>query len=270
MARSWAIVTGAGSGIGAALTHRIIRGGVSVVAVGRRKSALDDTMRAAPAESPASARLVAVAADITSPEGRASICSAIPTGDELRFLVHNAAVGDPNSPEAGIDLEHFRYALEVNLVAPLELSQMLKERLAACPRSGGGRVLHLGSGVAKTVQPGTGIYGITKLAFLRLQQQLSSDWAGANVVVGSARPGVVDTEGMRDHVAKANALKLPHANYFNKLFLDGNIGMQSLDVVSEFLWLLLTKCPADEFGQKEHTINETTPWWQGSNKAQLE
>ena len=79
----------------------------------------------------------------------------------------------------------------------------------------------------------------------------------------------MSTEGMRDHVRKANELKLPHAEYFNKLFKthdeDKNESktMQSLENVAEFLFCMLTKCPKEEFGKKEWSVNETTEWWTG-------
>ena len=44
MAR-WAVVTGAGTGIGAALTRELLRSGVNVVAVGRRQDPLDELRR---------------------------------------------------------------------------------------------------------------------------------------------------------------------------------------------------------------------------------
>jgi benzil reductase ((S)-benzoin forming) len=192
MPRSWAIVTGAGSGIGAALTHRLLSADVSVVAVGRRQSALDSTAAAA-APAPG-ASLLTLAVDIASVDGQAAICSAVPDEDDLRFLVHNAAVGDPSPVGGSMDVDAFREALEVNVVAPLALTQALLPRLSAVPGSDGGRVLHLGTGVAHMVQPGTGTYGISKLAFHRLYQQLSVDLQGTGVWVGSARPGVVATE----------------------------------------------------------------------------
>ena len=266
MPRSWAIVTGAGSGIGAALTHRLLAAGVSVVAVGRRQSALDRTATAAPTAKAAS--LLTLAADIASVDGQEAVCSAVPVDAELRFLIHNAAVGDPSPVGGKMDVDAFRYALEVNVVAPLALTQALLPRLSSAS-SGGGRVLHLGTGVAHTVQPGTGTYGISKLAFHRLYQQLSVDLQGAGVWVGSARPGVVPTEGMIDHVAKANELGLPHAEYFNRLFAEGGDGMQDAHVVAEFLWLLLTVCPAEEFGAQEWSVNQATAWWSGSDKAHL-
>ena len=63
-----------------------------------------------------------------------------------------------------IDVDHFRYAFEVNVTAPLDLSQRLLPRLrATAARTGvAGRILHLGTGVAHNVQRGSGTYGITK------------------------------------------------------------------------------------------------------------
>ena len=120
------------------------------------------------------------------------------------------------------------------------------------------------------MQPGTGIYGITKLAFHRLYQQLHVDLAEENVVIGSARPGVVETEGMVEHVAKANALGLPHAEYFNRLFKEGGDGLQSITVVAEFLYRLLSDCPAEEFGSEEWSVHCSTAWgWQAPPRGRL-
>jgi hypothetical protein len=113
-------------------------------------------------------------------------------------------------------------------------------------------------------------------------------------------------QGMIDHVAKANQLGLPHAEYFNALFAEGGDSMQDVDRVAEFLWTLLHVCPAEEFGSKEwcgqtpflrhfvlkmlssprraldkhvvkfektgvlrRSVNETTAWWGGSDRAHL-
>eukprot|EP00929_Paragymnodinium_shiwhaense_P050323 TRINITY_DN25340_c0_g1_i1.p1 TRINITY_DN25340_c0_g1~~TRINITY_DN25340_c0_g1_i1.p1 ORF type:complete len:292 (+),score=71.71 TRINITY_DN25340_c0_g1_i1:63-878(+) len=266
-APSWAVVTGAGSGIGAALARRLIADGISVVAVGRRAQALERTQSAVQeAVKDSSARLLLVPADIAAPEGFASVVKAATEVDgKLRFLVHNAAIGDPSPTGGEIDVEKFRYAMEVNVTAPLALTQALLPRLK---EGDGGRVLHLGTGVAHMVQPGTGIYGVTKAAFHRLYQQLAVDLKGTGVLAGSARPGVVDTEGMRAHVDKAAALSLPHADWFKKLFA-GEGEMQNIDLVSDFLATMLQKCPADEYSSKEWSINETSDWWKGSDKAHL-
>merc|ERR1712050_583271 len=101
------------------------------------------------------------------------------------------------------DIAHFEEALRVNVVAPLALTQALLPRLVA----GGGRVLHLGTSVAHRPQQGTATYGVTKAAFHRLYQQLNAE--GLGVPVASLSPGLVDTEGVRDHVQKARRLELP-------------------------------------------------------------
>ena len=156
--------------------------------------------------------------------------------------------------------------MDVNVVAPLALSQALFPRLRD---SGNGRILHLGTGVASTVQRGTGTYGVTKLAFYRLYQQLAEDFRGTGVLVGSARPGVVKTEGMTAHVELAKTLNLPHAKCFLDLFDGKGDGLQDLSKVADFLYAVLTECPDKEYGTKEWTIRETTEWWGGSDNAQL-
>ena len=64
----------------------------------------------------------------------------------MSFLVHNAAVGNPEK-FGEIDQEHFEYALRVNVTAPLMLSQKFLPRLkkTSCDTQGWeGRIVHLG------------------------------------------------------------------------------------------------------------------------------
>ena len=102
----WAVVTGAGSGIGAALTHRLLAAGLNVVAVGRRKSALNRTADAVAAAG--GGNLVTLSCDIGTTEGRLAVFRTVPTEGKLRFVVHNAAVGDPNALGQTIDVDAFR------------------------------------------------------------------------------------------------------------------------------------------------------------------
>ena len=59
-------------------------------------------------------------------------------------------------------------------------------------RAGNGRVMHLGTSVAFRPQEGTLTYGVTKMAFHRLYQQINAEPIG--VPCGSLSPGMVDTE----------------------------------------------------------------------------
>ena len=69
-------------------------------------------------------------------------------------------------------------------------------------RAGRGRILHMGTSVAHRPQEGTLTYGLTKKAFHRLYEQINAE-ADLGVPCGSVSPGMVDTEGVQDHVRKA-------------------------------------------------------------------
>merc|ERR1712224_648322 len=110
--------------------------------------------------------------------------------------------------------DHWEYSLRVNVTAPLFLVQALLDKL----KRGRGRVLHLGTSVAFRPQYGTTTYGVTKAAFFRIYQQLNADLKGTGIVAGSLSPGVVDTEGVRDHITKARSMDLPHVAFFDQVY----------------------------------------------------
>lgn len=215
----WALVTGAGSGIGAALAQALAARGISVVLVGRRADRLREVQArlAAPA--------LVVPADIASAQDRAQLVAAMEArltaeDGQLRYLVHNAGVGRPSPDFAGTDPTDLERAFAVNVTAPLALTQAL---LPALRRAALARILMVGAGIADRAQPGTGIYGITKKALARLFDQMITDFAheaGTDLpAVALFQPGLVETEGLRDHITAAQDCGLPHAAW-----LDAAIG----------------------------------------------
>jgi len=180
------LVTGGGSGIGRALVHHFSRTHL-VLTCGRRPASLHETRESAPLPD----AVTCCACDIASATDREMLAKCLPLDAPLSLLVQNAAIGDP-APLTSIDVTHFEHALRVNVVAPLALTQTFLPHL----RRGHGRILHLGTSVAFHPQHGTATYGITKMAFHRLYQQLNAE-NGLGVPVGSLSPGMVDTEGVR-------------------------------------------------------------------------
>lgn len=205
--RDLVVITGGGTGIGRALVHHFSKAH-RVVTCGRRL----DRLKAAREAAPRPEAVTVVQCDIGSAAGRDALLRGVPSDQKCLLLVQNAAIGDP-APLGEIDIEHFEESLRVNVVAPLALMQALLPAL-----QGGGRVLHLGTSVAHRPQRGTATYGITKMAFHRLYEQMNAE--GAGVPVASLSPGMVDTEGVRDHVDKARALGLPHVHWFDKAFAE--------------------------------------------------
>ena len=134
--RKWAIVTGAGTGIGAAVTKTLAACGVHVLAVGRRQEPLAAVVAAAP-----SGVVHPLQGDISQDEVIEKISEAIPAEDQLCFLIQNAAVGVP-ARLSDLKRSDFEYAMAVNVTAPLFLTQRLLPKLKASK----GRILHLGTG----------------------------------------------------------------------------------------------------------------------------
>ena len=165
----WAIITGAGTGIGAGLAKHLANKGINVLAVGRRLEPLQQVKEDFPE------KIYPLSADIATDEGIDKIVQSIPTEDTLVYLVQNAAIGVPGRI-GEIKREDFEYAIAVNVTAPLMMTQRLLPRLKLA--KGQGRILHIGTNIAFTAQTGTATYGITKMAFHRLYQQLKVDLVG--------------------------------------------------------------------------------------------
>lgn len=250
----WIVITGGGSGIGRHLVQRFSKDFL-VLTCGRRSRALEETR----AGSINPSNVTVVEADISKPDDRERFTSFLTKNGaneshppEVYLLVQNAAIGDPAKDLASTDPVHFEYALQVNVVAPLALVQLLLPSLKRCSTSTakGGRVLHLGTSVAHKPQPGTLTYGVTKMAFHRLYQQLNVE----GVVCGSLSPGLVDTEGVRDHVQKARDCGLDHVKYFDQAFQNAGWTTDP-DQLFEFIMELL-QMDDDAFSSKEWRFSE--------------
>ena len=163
-----AIVTGGGSGIGAALVKRLATAEpkLIVVAIGRRKSKLD-AMKLSMTEEE-QGRILTVQADISTADGIASIVSSIPASP-IKYLVHNAGLLGPISPLTDIDRSTWDKVIATNLSGPLFLTQALLPQLKRCVdlEDKKARVLHISSGAAKSAYCGWGPYCISKVRHLR-------------------------------------------------------------------------------------------------------
>jgi len=246
--KKWAIVTGAGTGIGAALSKSLAACGVHVLAVGRRHEPL-----AIVAAGAASGFVHPLQGDISQEEVIEKISEAIPAGDQLCYLIQNAAVG---VPDRLVDLKRtdFEYAMAVNVTAPLFLTQHLLPKLQASK----GRILHLGTGVAFNAQVGTTTYGLTKMAFHRLYEQLKVELEGTGVHVGSVSPGVIETEGLNEHIKLAKDQQLPHVAYFEYAEKEGQI--RAPEISARFIEFLLLETGDEEFSKQEWKLGDQSHW----------
>jgi benzil reductase ((S)-benzoin forming) len=213
-----ALVTGGRSGIGRAIANKIATipfiDNVLIVSRSVRESELENNPK-----------FIAVAADVGTAEGRQIVVEKVKslTGDsgrQLRFLVHSAGTIDPICPARSITPEDMRNALNVNLEGPFFLSTALYPFLEAHDdMAAAGRILHVSSGAAHGAPPvGWGVYGITKAAFYQSFKVLSREFEnlGGKVVVGSFKPGVVDTS-MQSVIRESPAESMPIVDNFKAM-----------------------------------------------------
>jgi len=196
-----AVVTGATSGIGAAVARRMYGEGATVVGVGRRGDLL--AAEAARAEG----RLIAVCGDLADPHGRGQAIAEIALrAPRIDVLVNNAGEAAYASP-LELGAAGWRRLFEINLHAAIELSVELSPRLAP-----GGHLINVSSVTAR-FPPNAwfAAYAATKAALDRATEALRLELAPLGVHVTSLAPGLVDTplydkvsgfSGVRDKLAR--------------------------------------------------------------------
>ncbi len=239
-----AVITGAGSGIGQALTWELVlRHDLDVLVVGRRIDKLRKT------QAKDKTRIQIVQADVSTVSGRAKIAAALKKNTNVRFLVHNAAVLEPVLPLSEITPEQWQMHQRINVEGPLFLTQLL------LPKLKGGRILHISSGAAHNAYAGWGAYCTSKAALHMIYQVMREELLSSAIVVGSVRPGVVDTP-MQDKVRQANEAVFPNLKKFIKLKESNQL--YPAGQVAAFLAHLLLKTSAEEFSEKEWDIR--TDW----------
>jgi NADP-dependent 3-hydroxy acid dehydrogenase YdfG len=182
-----AVVTGATSGIGAAVARRLAAGGAAVALVGRRRDCLDDIA--------AEIGALAVPADVGE---RASMERAAETIRErlgrVDLVVANAGQMLA-APFEEADPDEWDRMVDTNLGGLLWTGRAFVDDLLATA-AGGGRadLVHIGSIGGHTVFPNYGVYGATKAAVAHLTRNLRAELGPRGVRVKTVEPGLVATE----------------------------------------------------------------------------
>jgi NAD(P)-dependent dehydrogenase (short-subunit alcohol dehydrogenase family) len=167
-----AIVTGASRGLGRALARWLAAAGYALVIDARDGAALE-AARSALHASGTPAPIVAVPGDVTDPAHRAALQHAAGVLGGADLLVNNAGTlgASPLPALADYPLAELRAALEVNVVAPVALTQALLPSL----RRRGGAVLNITSDAAAGAYAGWGGYGAAKAALEQASNVLAAE-----------------------------------------------------------------------------------------------
>jgi len=199
-----AIVTGAGTGIGKAVTLGLLREGYRVVLAGRRKELLEKVVVEGAARS---GNALAVATDVSDPASvRALFAQTKQTFGRLDLLFNNAGVGAPGINLEDLSYEQWKNVVDINLTgAFLCLQQAFQLMKAQDPR--GGRIINNGSISAHAPRPNSAPYTATKHAITGLTKSASLDGRKYDIACGQIDIGNAATD-----LAARMAKGVPQAN----------------------------------------------------------
>ena len=197
-----AIVTGAGTGIGRAVTLALARHGWKDALAGRRREPLD----AVAAEAPSGTTRV-VPTDVTSPASvKALFDEAVRAWQRVDFLFNNAGVGAPPIPLEDLTVEQWKTVVDINLTGAFLCTQeAFRVMKAQSPR--GGRIVNNGSISAHAPRPNSSPYTATKHAITGLTKSASLDGRRYDIACGQIDIGNAATE-----MAARMATGVPQAN----------------------------------------------------------
>jgi NAD(P)-dependent dehydrogenase (short-subunit alcohol dehydrogenase family) len=220
-----AIVTGGGSGIGAAAGRLLAAHGMDVVLVGRRASALESV------RSDIGDRAIAAAVDIgESGAADAVVTRALDAFGRIDAVVNNAAVIRTGALES-VTREQFEQHYAVNVGGPLFL---VAAALPWLRESDNAAVVNVSSSVGSIVKPGNMLYGSSKAALEYLTRAWAYELAADGVRVNCVAPGPVDTP---IHATYSDDLESTYADLASRIPL-GRMG--HVDDVAAWVWFLIS------------------------------
>lgn len=177
------VITGASRGIGLATAQLFADKGYAVCNLSRSPSPLPGAIH--------------IGTDFGAADWLAAVSTPLQRaveGTDQITLVHNAGAIIKDSLR-DFDVADFRRVLEVNVVAPAQLTSLLLPSMAA-----GSSVIYVGSTLSEMAVPNSCAYVTSKHALIGLMRSTCQDLAGTGVHTAGICPGFTDTEMLRAHV----------------------------------------------------------------------
>lgn len=184
MTERFALVTGAGSGIGRAATLCLVKAGFHVCLAGRRREPLEETASLSPA-----GKSFVAPADVTSPESVAALFQLVHGQfGRLDVLFNNAGGNAPATNFGDVTWEQWTKVVAVNLngmfLCANAAFRMMRDQT---PR--GGRIINNGSLSSFAARPGSAPYTATKHAVTGLTKSISLDGRQFDIACGQINVG---------------------------------------------------------------------------------
>jgi NAD(P)-dependent dehydrogenase (short-subunit alcohol dehydrogenase family) len=238
------LVTGAGSGIGRAVSLAFLAQGDTVVLAGRRADALEETATL----GGAGPRAIVAPADVTDPSSVAELfAEVVGRCDRLDVLFNNAGRGASETPIEDLPLATWQAVVAVNLTGVFLCTQRaIRQMKAQQPR--GGRIINNGSISAHSPRPHSAAYTATKHAITGLTKSVALDGRPFDIACGQIDIGNASTDltaRMGQGVLQADGRTAPEPMMDVQAVADAVLMMANLPLSAnvQFITVMATAMP---------------------------
>ncbi len=188
-----AVVTGAGSGIGAAFARELAARGGRVVC-----SDIDETAARATADAivACGGRATAVRCDVSQIEDVSHLADAAQAWFDgpPSLVVNNAGVGAGGKPIGEVTLDDWNWVLGINLWGPIHGCHVFTPILRAAEAEQPRGIINVASAAAFGAAPGMAAYNVSKAGTLSLSETLAAELSGTGINVTVLCPTFVKTK----------------------------------------------------------------------------
>ncbi|MFM2421797.1 MAG: hypothetical protein RL291_327 [Pseudomonadota bacterium] len=225
-----AIVTGGGTGIGAAIARTLAASGVNVSVLGRRDGPLAEVAAAHPNIAP-------FVCDVTNAaEVAAAVARAAERFGTANILIANAGSAE-SKPIASMDGAHVQRMLDVNFMGTFNLWHA---GLPALRKAGSGRLIAIASVAGLKGYPYVAAYTAAKHAVIGLTRSFALELAESGITVNAVCPGFVETPMLDASISNIVAKTGRSKDDAQRALTSGNPQrrvIQPEEVASAVLWL---------------------------------
>ena len=188
-----ALVTGAGHGIGEAITRELLAQGARVTVLGRRMEPLQSLV------NEFSGRVQAVQADVSDEQQvQSAFALAVSTFGAIGILVNNAGQA-ASTPFMKMDLATWNAMLGVNLTGTMLCIQQVVPGMLEL---GAGRIVNVASTAGMRGYGYVSAYCAAKHGVVGLTRSIALELAQKNITVNAVCPGYTDTDIVRESIAR--------------------------------------------------------------------
>ncbi|MFE2865807.1 MULTISPECIES: SDR family NAD(P)-dependent oxidoreductase [unclassified Embleya] len=195
-----AIVTGAASGIGAAIARRLAADGANVVVAD-----LDDdgAARVAAEITEAGGTARGMRVDVAEPQSCAALVrAAVEAFGGLHLAVNNAGITGPHAHTGEYPTDGWRKVIEINLSG---VFYGMRHQIPAMLESGGGAIVNMASILSSVGFPNAVGYVAAKHGVLGLTKTAAIEYAQQGIRVNAVGPGFIETPLLKESDAEAHA-----------------------------------------------------------------